>query len=219
MPTTNNNTAPTDTNIAAVTNKSNEIGTMQSPPNFISGNAISTSDVHAVDQPTADIQNHSERRLGSTFDKLETVSDKEQPDNADIPLLNWHLKLNHMPSKALQRLRKHAKFRNLLQSVNRFRNLSFSSCADGKAQKAPHHHSEYAYKPGEKLFIDTVGPHSLSDSRNTTLVTIVDASTRLCISVPTTSRSKTKEHITRILNECQHIHGRYPRVLIADNVK
>lgn len=33
------------------------------------------------------------------------------------------------------------------------------------------------------------------------------------------SRANTKTHIKRILNECMHIHGKYPKLLIADNAR
>lgn len=47
----------------------------------------------------------------------------------------------------------------------------------------------------------------------------MDAATRYCVAIPTALRANTKVHISRTLNECLHLHGRHPRVLIADNAK
>lgn len=48
---------------------------------------------------------------------------------------------------------------------------------------------------------------------------IFDATSRYYISIPTKSRAKTNTHIKRVLNQCMHLQGRYPNILVADNAK
>lgn len=75
---------------------------------------------------------HKEKTLGTLYREL-NKSGIEQPDDEDIPLLNWHIKLNHKPTKALQKISKHPKFRQLLNCIKRYKKLSCFGCADGKA--------------------------------------------------------------------------------------
>lgn len=117
----------------------------------------------------------------------------------------------------MKKLSKHPKFRTLLQTIKKFKNLTWSGCADGKAQKAPYSRSQHHLNPGEVLSI--VGPHDPSFNNNSILLTIVDTASRYFISIPTISRSNTKVHIKQTLNQCLHLHGRHPKILIADNKK
>lgn len=156
------------------------------------------------------------RSLGDIFNDLSSHTSAARPNEDDIPLMKWHLSLNHMPTKALQKLSKNPKFRKLLSTIKRYKKLTCSGCADGKAHKAPHPRKEHKARPGEILSVDTVGPHDHSHDSNTTLLTIVDATTRYCTSIPKSSRALAKAHIKRIMNECAHLHGTFPRILIAD---
>ena len=98
--------------------------------------------------------------------------------------------------------------------------MTCSGCAEGKTHAAPHQRKkEHNYKPGEILSIDTVGPFPISHNRNSTLLTILDAYSRYCISVSDANRSSTKKHIIATITDCVHIHGKPPRILLSDNAK
>lgn len=124
-----------------------------------------------------------------------------------------------MPTKAMHKLSKYPRFRKLLSVIKQFRKMSCSACADGKARMAPHSRIKHNVKPGEKISIDTVGPHETSNDNSNTFLTIVDTATRYFTSIPAVSRAITILHIKRVLYKCLHIHVRYPKVPVADNAK
>lgn len=72
-----------------------------------------TMQQHASDKTSK----HLGKSLGTIFSKLGAGTVAEHPDPMDVPLMNMHLKLNHMLVEELQRLSNHAKFRQLMDSI------------------------------------------------------------------------------------------------------
>lgn len=84
---------------------------------------------HPIDLP--------EQSLGNVYNEIRKILSSDIPDSDDVPILDWHLKLNHTPKISMQKLSIHPKFRALLQSMKQFKKLSCNVLQKKKRRK-PH---------------------------------------------------------------------------------
>ena len=149
-----------------------------------------------------------------------TFMEKAPTQQSDAAFHHWHLVLNHINMRTIQKMAKKSVLPLPEQLQAPPPKISCSGCLQGKLKRSPHPPTKQNVQPGEVIFSDFCGPFSpTSINGNRYFLTMLDTASKFAIVVCTKTREAPIQFLTYVFEWIRNKFGRYPTRWVTDNAK